>query len=397
MVICSRRAKHLAAMLAVITVALASSVAPAESSGTSGPPTVVLSGNPGMLAIDTDTDTVYVPIQTGGVQVVNGARCNARASEGCSVVATVPTGASLAAAVDARTDTVYVVSGNDIWVIDGARCNGTVTTGCDKQLATIKTAGNVEALALDLLTHTLYMASLNGAIFVADVANCNTVTTSGCSAPTKEISDPYIPVDLSVDTSTGTVYAANNGFCAGTTEDTSCPSGTGDTVSVIDGAACDASVSAGCRRKPALITVGEGAAWTELDEATETLYVASIISGTVSVIDIAHCNGRLTSGCRPAAEFKTGLGAAYVVVDQSLHTLFTVNSQSDTLTETNVLTCNGKVTSGCASFRGRQAGPTLGEYSNPTPNEGVLDLHTGTLYITCEGGSQFVTALNASQ
>ena len=392
-----RRARGLAAIVVVVTFVLASSVPSAESAGRSSPPTLLLSGNPGMLAIDTATDTVYVPIQSGGVEVVNGARCNARASDGCSPAATIPTGDSLAAAVDVGTDTVYVVSGSDVWVIDGARCNGTVTARCRKQVGTIKTPGNVVALSLDPQTGTLYMASLNGAIYVADVAKCNKVTTSGCSAPTKAISDPYTPAALSVDTSTDTVYVANNGFCPGTTESTNCPSGTGDTVSVIDGGACNALVSAGCRRKPALIVVGSGAIWTDLDEATYTLYVASYLAGTISVIDVARCNSHVTSGCHPVAVMRTGAGPGYAVVDHPLHTLFTLSGESDTLTETNVLTCNGKVTSGCATLRARQAAPTLGEYANPTPNNGVLDVRTGTLYITCVGGSLFVTAVNVGQ
>ena len=152
-----------------------------------------------------------------------GARCNARASEGCNPVATIPTGDSLAGAIDEGTDTVYVVSGNDVWVIDGSQCNGTVTTGCHKHVGTIKTPGNVEALSLDLQTATLYMASLNGAIYVADVAKCTKMTTRGCSAPTKTINDPYIPEALSVDTRTDTIYAANNGYCPGTTESTDLP------------------------------------------------------------------------------------------------------------------------------------------------------------------------------
>jgi hypothetical protein len=391
---CSRPGRRLAGIAAISTLVLSTFVPSAESAGAISPPAILLAGNPGMLAINTVTDTVYVPIQTGGVEVVNGARCSARASEGCNPVATIPTADSLAAAIDAGTDTVYVVSGNDVWVVDGAHCNGTVTAGCRRQVGTIKTPGNVEALSLDLETATLYMASLNGAIYVADVAKCNRMTTEGCSAPTETIDDPYIPVALSVDTRTDTIYAANNGYCPGTTEDTTCSSGTGHTVSVIDGGACNASVSAGCGRKPALITVGSGANWTELDEGTDTLYVDNILAGTVSVIDTARCNSHVTSSCRPAGVINTGAGASYSVVDQTLHTLFTLNSGPDTLTETNVTTCNGKVTSGCATVRGRQAAPTLGEYANPTPNNAVLDVNNGTLYVTCTGGSVFITVVN---
>ncbi|HUC13416.1 MAG TPA: hypothetical protein VMS00_03095, partial [Acidimicrobiales bacterium] len=204
---------------------------------------------------------------------------------------------------------------------------------------------------------------------------------------------------LAVDMKTDTVYAANDGFCAGTTNSTDCESGTGDTVSVIDGARCNGSVSTGCRRKPALIKVGEGADWTEVDQATGTLYITSYLAGTVSVIDGARCNARVTSACdRPSAVLTMGAGAGYVALDSPLHTLFTLNTESDTLAETNVVTCNGKVTSGCATKPlSQQAAPMLGAYAEPTPNAGVLDPQTATLYVVCVGGGLFMNVVDVSR
>ena len=72
MITCSRPGTRFAAIVAVIAVVLSTFVPAAESAGAISPPTILLAGNPGMLAINTATDTVYVPIQTGGVEVVNG-------------------------------------------------------------------------------------------------------------------------------------------------------------------------------------------------------------------------------------------------------------------------------------------------------------------------------------
>ena len=75
------------------------------------------------------------------MDVINTATCNAKVRSGCRVVATARVGSSpLAAAVDSRTDTVYVMNGNDntVSVLNGARCNAQVTRGCGRPVATVK-------------------------------------------------------------------------------------------------------------------------------------------------------------------------------------------------------------------------------------------------------------------
>ena len=89
-----------------------------------------------------------------------------------------------------------------------------------------------------------------------------------------------------MNAATDTVYAANAG-----------PTGNGDTVSVINGATCNGSTGTGCGHKPATIRVGVNPFWDAVDQATDTVYVANYNDGTISVINGAACNATVTSGC----------------------------------------------------------------------------------------------------
>ena len=68
----------------------------------------------------------------------------------------------LAAAVDERTDTVYVVNGNNgtVSVLNGARCNARVTRGCGRPVATVKVGKFPVAAVVNPATRTLYVANL---------------------------------------------------------------------------------------------------------------------------------------------------------------------------------------------------------------------------------------------
>lgn len=103
---------------------------------------VVLDGSPGVPLANPKTSTVYVPVQCATnfcspnkpghvLDVINAATCNAKATSGCRVIARAAAGKfPLAAALDERTDTVYVADGaGTISVINGARCNAKVTSG----------------------------------------------------------------------------------------------------------------------------------------------------------------------------------------------------------------------------------------------------------------------------
>ena len=362
---------------------------------------VVLGGSPGTPTADPFTGTVYVPIQcttsfcqpnTPGdvVDVIDAATCNAETGAGCRVVATARVGrAPLAAVVDEGTDTVYVLNGTDgtVSVLDGATCNARVTAGCGQPVATIKNLDFPVAGALDPATGTLYVADPNGDVWVVDAARCSAVTTRGCTRPARKVTVPQGPQAVAVDVATDTVYTADAGS-----------SGNGDTVSVIDGATCNGSDGAGCGQAPATVTVGSGASWVAVDQASDTVYATNFNDGTVSVINGAQCNATVTAGCgsTPSA-VTTGAGPGFVAVDPHSGTAFVMNSGDNTLSAINISTCNGTVTSGCQDpAPAAQASPDTDPGYNPFPNAFALVPQTGTAYLVNVGGAPVLSVLGVA-
>jgi DNA-binding beta-propeller fold protein YncE len=357
-----------------------------------------LSGSPGVPVANPKTDTIYVPIQcaTSGcpssskaghvVDVINAADCNATVTSHCRVVAKAKVGSyPLAATVDEQTDTVYVVNGSgSVSVVNGARCNATVTRGCGRSLATVKTGGFPVAAAFDPRTRTLYAASPSGEVFVINGARCNAVTTKGCGQPVKTVKDNLDPDAIDVDLATDTVYAANAG-----------PSNNGDTLSVIDGATCNGTNGTGCARIPPTTKVGNNPFWDVVDQATNTIYVANTSDTTVSVVNGATCNAKIASGCgRASPVVSTGAGPSFVGIDSPLHTLFTLNSADDTLSEINTKDCDGAVRTGCPkTARNVQAPIPPGGYG---PGTFAFMAKTATAYLVNTGGQSSLSVMNAS-
>jgi DNA-binding beta-propeller fold protein YncE len=378
---------------------------PAAASAAAGQKTafgsVVLDGSPGAPAADTRTGTLYVPIQcptsfcsTGKpahvMDVINAAACNAKVRSRCQVVARVEVGGSPTAAVfDERTGTVYVTNSNDgtVSVVAGTRCNAGVTSGCSVPRATIKLGGFLVAAAVNPATRTLYVADLKGGVFVVDAATCNAATTSGCAQPAREVKDSQGPAGLDIDPATDTVYAVNNG-----------DSDNGDTVSVINGATCNGTVGSGCGNAPPVTKVGSGAFGIAVDQAHHTVYVASDNDGTVSVINTARCNARVTSGCGQTwPTVTTGANPEFVALDPSSGTVFTVNHFDDTLSVINTRTCNGTTTSGCAGRpRNEQATPVRNPGFNSFPNAVTLMPQEKTAYVVNVGGASVVSVVSVS-
>jgi DNA-binding beta-propeller fold protein YncE len=361
---------------------------------------VVLSGSPGVPVANPRTHTVYVPIQCTNsscatparvVDVISTARCNVKVLSGCRVVARARAGTSpLAAAIDPRTDTVYVVNGisNTLSVLNGARCNAEVTSGCARPVATVRVGQFPVAGVVNPVTRTLYVANLfGGSLSVINVAACNARTTRGCGRPARTVPVKAGPDWVDVDLATDTVYTANSG--------TADPS-TGDTVSVINGAACKGHTGRGCR-VVATVTVGVAPFGVAVDQASDTVYTANFaneaLDGSVSVIDGARCNGRITSGCRRIPPtVPTGIGAAFVAVDRALHTVFAVNAGDDTLSAIDTRTCGAVTTSGCgARPPNEQAAPVQNPGFVSGPGAFALVPGTGTAYVVGPGGPNMLS------
>jgi DNA-binding beta-propeller fold protein YncE len=376
-----------------------------QASGSGGAAgTVVLSGNPGYSAVNPKTDTVYVAIQcvhtdclpgtpAHVVDIVDTAKCNGTDHSGCRVTGTIRVGSGpLGVAVDPQTDTMYVTNGNDntVSVINGAHCNAEVLSGCATAVvATVKVGTFPVQDAFNPATRTLYVANLTGSISAINAATCNATITSGCGNPVRSIPDKRGPAFIDIDRATGTVYVADSGT-----------SGEGgDTVSVINGRACNGHAGSSCRIL-ATATVGTNPFWVAVDQATDTIYTANhdgVIGGqaaafgahgSVSVINGARCNAQVTSGCHQApATVPTGANTSAVAVDDGLHTAFAVSEFDDTLSAINTRTCGGKVTSGCGNRPpNEQAEPDRGPGYVQFPGSFVLLPKVSTAYVIDTGG-----------
>src|ERR1700761_2684533 len=374
---------------------------PAQATGQPAAASVTLDGSPGAPAADARTGTLYVPIPCPTsfcstskpghvVDVINSATCNANVRSDCRVVARAEVGDSpTAAAVDERTGTVYVTNSNDgtVSVVNGARCNAKVTSGCGAPRATIKLGGFPVAAAVNPVTRTLYVDDLKGGVFVVNAASCNAGTVSGCAQPAREVRDSRGPAGLDIDTATDTIYAVDNG-----------DSGNGDTVSVIDGAACNGTDGTGCGHAPATTKVGSGAFGIAVDQARHTVYTADDNDGTVSVINGARCNARVTAGCGQAwPTVTTGANPESVALDPSSGTVFAANHFDDTLSVINTAACNGSTTSGCTGRpRNEQATPVRVPGFNSFPNAVTLMPQEKTAYVANVGGASVLSVVSVS-
>lgn len=358
-----------------------------------------IGGSPGVPAVNPKTHTLYVPIQCPAaycspntpsheMDVINTATCNASTTSDCDVIAHAKVaGFALAATVDERTDTIYVANGEgSVSVVDGALCNASITSGCNTPLATIHTGGFPVDDVFNPHTRTLYVVSPAGEVFVINGARCNAMTTEGCGQPVKVVQDASGPQAVDVDLATDTVYAVNNG-------------GSGDTVSMINGATCNGSDGSGCANAPRTITVGNGAFWDAVDQNTDTVYVANVNDNTVSVINGAKCNAANTSGCATTPPtVQVGAGAEYVAVDDSLHTVFEINQGDDTLSAINTRTCQGTVTAGCAKTPPSvEAGSNHNPGYTGFPNTMTLLPDTATAYVVNVGGENRVSVITVGR
>lgn len=380
-------------MTGVLALLAAGAGASSPGTGANGAQrgSIVLDGSPGVPVANPSTDTVYVPIQCKAsfcstpaqgrvLDVINAARCNANVTAVCRVVARINVGKSpLAAVLDQRTDTIYVVNGSgSVSVVDGTRCNSMVTSGCRHAAATITTGGFLVAGALDPRTHTLYAASPAGEVLVINVAHCNATTTTGCHRRVRKVKDSGDPQAIAVDLATDTVYAANAG-----------PIGNGHTVSVINGATCNGTAGRGCRRTPRTIGVGVNPFGDTVDQATNTVYVANFNDGTVSVINGARCNAKVSSGCeRTPRTVTTGAGAGFVAIDHAVHTAFVLNGNDDTISAIDTRHCKGSATATCPKLAPAQQAGTNGPRGYAQfPTQLALIARTGTAYMVNVGGS----------
>jgi len=236
---------------------------------------VAVGGNPTGIVVNPRTHTVYVANGTDGtISVIDSATCNDFRAGGCRQAPPTISAAGLFA-VDTVTDTIYAANGNDntVSVVDGATCNGAVHSGCGQTPATI-TVGNAPlGAAVDQQAHTLYVESLDGTVSFVDTRACNAGHTSGCgqTPPTTTVGD--FPFGMTIDQATDDVYVTSR---------------VESDVWVLDGHACNADHSNGCRPTTIPARMGGFGSDPVIDQAAHTVYVPNNGDGNVSFFRLAH-------------------------------------------------------------------------------------------------------------
>jgi YVTN family beta-propeller protein len=319
--------------------------------------------------------TAYVANRGDGtVSVIKLHACNATHSSGCGQAwATVTVGDSpQGIAVDRATDTIYTANGfngeNAVSVIDGRTCNAAATSGCGQTPAKVTVGNGALAVAINQATETIYVANRDdNTVSIIDGRTCNGSDTAGCGQnwPTVTVGDS--PQALGVNKVTNTVYVTNTGD---------------DTVSVINGATCNAADTTGCGQTPPTVAVGAGPRALGVNEATDTIYVGNRFDGTVSVVDGRRCNGTASSGCgQTLATVAIGSSSANglavgrsIAIDQAADTVYVTSVVDSDVVAIEGAACRGQHTTGC------RAKP-LKLRTGGWPINIALDETAGTLYV----------------
>jgi DNA-binding beta-propeller fold protein YncE len=260
---------------------------------------------------------------------------------GCGTPATAKVGDGPAGiAVDPATDTVYVTnsgpgmdgSGHTVSVINGATCNAGNTSGCSQTPATVHVGHFAFGAAFDAANETVYVTdAIDDTVSMIDARTCHAGDISGCSRTPPTAAAGAFPIAVAVDPDTNTVYIADNGK---------------PVVSVINGAACNAMKTTGCRPAPVTLKAQGGPDGLAMNEATDALFVANNGVGsstaranTVSVVNAATCNAEQTSGCdQDAPVALTGSNPGGNTVDEQTNTLY-VTTFDNTLQVINGVAC----------------------------------------------------------
>jgi YVTN family beta-propeller protein len=302
---------------------------------------VQVQNTPIAAVFDPQTKTVYVENQgSSSISVVNGATCNAMNHSGCNQKPRIlATGIDPAAfGYNPTTQTLYVSSQDTdfAWVLDGSKCNAMRSDGCTKT-APISTAGAASSgLDLNPNTKTLYVTNeFANTVSVIDSALCNQRQPSGCNQTWKTVNVGFSPFSAASNKTTNTIYVSNFGD---------------GTLSVINGATCNANADTSCSQSQPTTVVGSGPVTLIVDEATNTIYVTNQNDGTVSVVDGTHCQGSDVTGCNPGQgwpAFTVGLRPQALTINPINHTLYVATTGAHIVSVINTLHCNSRDSTDC--------------------------------------------------
>lgn len=166
-------------------------------------------------------------------------------------------------------------------------------------------------------THTLYVANSND----NTVSVMNTATCSAVDLSGCKKHAPVVRVGHHLLLGLALDQATNTIYAAEAVD---------GTVAVINGATCNASDSSGCSQKPATVKVGAFDNALAVDPVTNTVFATNQAAspGTVSVIDGNACNGAHESGCagQPFATVTVGGGPSGIAVNPKTNTIYVANT-----------------------------------------------------------------------
>jgi DNA-binding beta-propeller fold protein YncE len=311
-----------------------------------------------LVSADPATNTIYAGnLNQPQIDVINAATCHAADLAGCAPVAEIPVaspGANVGA-IDEATHTLYAADppSRNVFMINTATCNAASTSGCAQHPPTVTIGPFPEVPAINPATQTMYVSyGANGSankVAVVNAATCNAQNTSGCGQPPAVVKVGIGTVILAVSATTDTIYGPASGAQFN-----------GDTVAVINGATCNGTDHTGCGHLAATAKVGSGPFGAAVSDRTHTLYVANNANGdspgTVSVINTASCNGTVTTGCKgPFPTAATGASPLLIATDTRTGTLYVTDFSSASVTVLNESRCNAAVTGGCGKATREQA------------------------------------------
>jgi DNA-binding beta-propeller fold protein YncE len=346
---------------------------------------------PIQLVFDSTTDTIYATLAGGNdntFAVVNGRRCNARNTSGCTqvpAIVTIPSNTFLFCngnvplscapalpALDTVTHSLYIPDANDgpIYVLNTTTCNGTHTANCNQSLTPVATMG--DSVTVDPSNHHTYVsAGINDSVVsIFDGNSCNATNLTNCNQP-PAVSFPISPFPVgpsAIDSSTHTYYLPLSAFAD-----------TLDPVAVIDTSTCNATITSGCGNAPPMVQVGSLPEGVILDPATKTVYVLNEESSSVSMFNGATCNAIHPSGCsQPVRILAAGFNPVFYDFNPETHTLYVPSQNTNDVWVLDASKCNAKHTDGCTETE-----PTTPVGGGPV---GIAEsLKTKTLYVPNQG------------